>query len=197
MCPLPKVYYSVGELHCLFVSCDFPGGSDGKASAYNAGEPGSIPGLGRSPGEGNGNPLQYSCLENSMDWGAWWVTVHGVAKSRTRLHFHFHLCTKINLWPFKNSWWYYWIFSICPYKCSVTSSPCSAPRGDWLELSILTSSHMFWFQLRVSPWEAHADQMEVRREVRACVPQPDHCISLHKTIDIISLSTVLPLYGTF
>lgn len=63
---------------------------------------------------------------------------------------------------------------------------------------------MFWFQLRVSPWEAHADQMEVRREVRASVPQPDHCISLHKTlekkkktIDIISLSTVLPLYGTF
>ena len=46
---------------------DFPGGSDGKASAYNAGDPGSIPGLGRSPGEGNGNPLQYSCLENPMD----------------------------------------------------------------------------------------------------------------------------------
>ena len=49
----------------------FPGGSDGKASAWSAGDPGSIPGLGRSPGEGNGNPLQYSCLENSMDWGAW------------------------------------------------------------------------------------------------------------------------------
>ena len=49
---------------------DFPGGSDGKASAYNVGDPGSIPGLGRSPGEGNGNPLQYSCLENSMDRGA-------------------------------------------------------------------------------------------------------------------------------
>ena len=48
----------------------FPGGSDGKASAYNAGDPGSIPGLGRSPGEGNGNPLQYSCLENPMDGGA-------------------------------------------------------------------------------------------------------------------------------
>ena len=60
-------------------------GSDGKASACRAGDPGSIPGLGRSPGEGNGNPLQYSCLENSMDWGAWWATVHGVAKSRTRL----------------------------------------------------------------------------------------------------------------
>ena len=49
----------------------FPGGSDGKASAYNAGNLGLIPGLGRSPGEGNGNPLQYSCLENPMDGGAW------------------------------------------------------------------------------------------------------------------------------
>ena len=62
---------------------DFPGGSDGKASAYNTGDLGSIPGLGRSPGEGNGNPLQYSCLENPMDGGAWWATVHGVAKSWT------------------------------------------------------------------------------------------------------------------
>ena len=50
---------------------DFPGDSDGKASAYNAGDLSSIPGLGRSPGEGNGNPLQYSCLENPMDGGAW------------------------------------------------------------------------------------------------------------------------------
>ena len=64
---------------------DFPGGSEGKASAYNAGDPGSIPGLGRSPGEGNGNPLQYYCLENPMDRGALQATVHGVAKSRTRL----------------------------------------------------------------------------------------------------------------
>ena len=53
--------------------------------ACNAGDLGSIPGWGRSPGEGNGNPLQYSCLENPMDGGAWWATVHGVAKSRTRL----------------------------------------------------------------------------------------------------------------
>ena len=58
-------------LSCSSVSLDFPGGSDGKASAYNAGGPGLIPGLGRSPGEGNGNPLQYSCLENPMDGGAW------------------------------------------------------------------------------------------------------------------------------
>ena len=63
----------------------FPGGSDGKASAYNVGDLGSIPGSGRSPGEGNGNPLQYSCLENPMDGGAWWATAHGVAKSQTRL----------------------------------------------------------------------------------------------------------------
>ena len=63
----------------------FPGGSDGKASACNEGDPGLIPGSGRSPGEGNGNPLQYSRLENSMDGGAWWATVHGVAKSQTQL----------------------------------------------------------------------------------------------------------------
>ena len=63
----------------------FPGGSDGKESACNSGDLGLIPGLGRSPGEGNGYPLQYSCLENSMDRGAWWAIVHGVAKSRTRL----------------------------------------------------------------------------------------------------------------
>ena len=64
---------------------DFPDGSDGKASACNAGDPGLIPGLPRCPGEGNGNPLQSSCLENPMDRGGWWATVHGVAKSRTRL----------------------------------------------------------------------------------------------------------------
>ena len=58
----------------------FPAGSDGKESAYNAGDLGSIPGLGRSPGEENGNPLQYSCLENPMDRGAWQVIVHGVAR---------------------------------------------------------------------------------------------------------------------
>ena len=60
-------------------------GSDGKASACNEGDLGSIPGSGRSPGEGNGNPLWYSCLENPMDRGAWWAAVHGVAKSWTQL----------------------------------------------------------------------------------------------------------------
>ena len=64
---------------------DFPGGSDSKASAYNAGDLGLIPGSGISSGEGNGNPVQYSCLENPMDGGAWYLTVHEVAKSQTWL----------------------------------------------------------------------------------------------------------------
>ena len=63
----------------------FPCSSVDKESACSAGDPGSIPGLGRSLGEGNGNPLQYPCLENLMDRGAWWAAVHGVAKSRARL----------------------------------------------------------------------------------------------------------------
>ena len=61
----------------------FPGGSHGKESAFSVGDLGLIPGWGRSPGEGNEYPLQYSCLENSMDRGAWRATVHGVAKSWT------------------------------------------------------------------------------------------------------------------
>ena len=77
---------------------DFPGGSDGKASVYNVGDPGSIPGLGRSLGEGNGNPLQYSCLENPMDRGAWQTPgklsgrVHGVARVRRDLVIKLSYC---------------------------------------------------------------------------------------------------------
>ena len=63
----------------------FPGGSDGKASVYNAGDLGLSPGSGRSPGEGNGNPLQYYCLENPMDRGVWQAAVYGVAENRTQL----------------------------------------------------------------------------------------------------------------
>ena len=76
----------------------FPAGSDGKESAWNLGDLGSIPGLGRAPGEENGNPLQYSCLENPMDGGAWLATVHGVAKSQTRLRsltFTFHFSFRV------------------------------------------------------------------------------------------------------
>ena len=65
------------------INVGFPGGSMVKNPPANAGDVGLIPGLGRSPGEGNGNPLQYSCLENPMDKGAWQATVHGAAKSQT------------------------------------------------------------------------------------------------------------------
>ena len=61
----------------------FPGGSDGIESTCNVGDSGSIPGSGRSPGEGNGNPLQYFCLVNPTDTGAWWATAHAIAKSQT------------------------------------------------------------------------------------------------------------------
>ena len=74
-------------------------GADGKKSACNAGDLGSIPGTGRSPGEGNGYPLQYSFLENPLDRGAWWATVRGVDEGRTQLSdftftFHFHALEK-------------------------------------------------------------------------------------------------------
>ena len=72
------------SINCIlvYVYLGFPGGSDGKESACNSGDPGLIPGLGRSPGEGNDNPLQYSCLENPMDREPG-RTVNGVAKSQT------------------------------------------------------------------------------------------------------------------
>ena len=69
----------------MHTGLSFPLGSDSKESAYSAGDPGLVPGSGRSPGEGNGNPLQCSCLENPMDRQAWRAAVHGVAKSWTRL----------------------------------------------------------------------------------------------------------------
>ena len=68
-----------------FQAMYFPCGSDGEEPACHAGDPGLIPESGRSPGEGNGNPLQNSSLKDSMDRGAWWTTVHGVTKSQTRL----------------------------------------------------------------------------------------------------------------
>ena len=79
----------------------FPGTSDGKESACNAGDPGSILGSGRSPGEGDGNPLQDSCLENSTDRGLCRATVHGVAQSRTQLsNFHTSDTTQYLSLPF-------------------------------------------------------------------------------------------------
>ena len=79
----------------------FPGGSDNKQSACNAGDQGSIPGLGRPPGEGNGNPLQYYCLENPVDRGAMRATVHGVAEWGTaqQLNHHHHHHVFVNCMP--------------------------------------------------------------------------------------------------
>ena len=78
---------STGKGLLLFVYEGFHGGSDSKESACNEGDPGLIPGLGRSPGGGNGYPLQYSCLENAVDRRAWWAAVHGFAKTRTGLNY--------------------------------------------------------------------------------------------------------------
>ena len=74
----PFLYFGI-----LLIVWGFSGGSDGEEFACNAGDLSSIPGSERSSGEGNGYPLSYSCLENPMDRGAWWVTVHGVAESQT------------------------------------------------------------------------------------------------------------------
>ena len=84
MADQPKALPSGHRLpwRCVFKS-HFFGGSNSKEPACHATDSGSIPGLGRSPGESSGYPLQHSCLENSMDRGAWWATVHGVAKSWT------------------------------------------------------------------------------------------------------------------
>ena len=99
---IPSLLLSFLLCNCLFhgpfvnfekiSNLGIPGGSDSKESACNAGDPGSIPGSGRSPGDGNGCPLQYSCLKNSMDRGVWQAIVHGIAKTQlSDWHFHFSL----------------------------------------------------------------------------------------------------------
>ena len=93
------LYWSLKELARFMYHKGFPGDSVVKNLPVNAGQLGLIPGSGRPPGGGNGHPLQYSCLENPMDGGAWWASVHGVAKNWTRLSdftftFHFHALEK-------------------------------------------------------------------------------------------------------
>ena len=123
----------------------FPGGSDGKASACNARDLGSIPGSGRSPGEGNGTLLQYSCLENPMDGGAWWATVHGVTKSRTlyvtsTMDVHF-APTKVRLVKAM-------VFPVVMYGCeSWTAKKAEHRRIDAFEL-------WCWRRLLRVPWTA-------------------------------------------
>ena len=87
VCPLRHICPTSTGRHTqvLRLALGFPGGSDSKESACSTGDVGSILGLGRSPVEGNGYPLQYSCLENTTDRRAWWAAVDGVARSQTRL----------------------------------------------------------------------------------------------------------------
>ena len=90
------LYLSFNKQKVTFIfviDTHFPGGLEGKVSTCNVADPGSTPELGRSPEEGNGNPLQYSCLENPMDGGAWEAAVHGVTNSQTQLSdFTFKQC---------------------------------------------------------------------------------------------------------
>ena len=118
----------------------FPGGSEVKASACNAGDLGLIPGLGRSPGERNGYPLQYSCLENPLDGGAWWATVHGVAKNRTRLS------------DFVSSTYFCVDTSEYVVLCLVTLSGLTL--CDPMDCSLPGSSAMGILQARILKWVA-------------------------------------------
>ena len=104
------------SIMCILVQyMDFPGGSDGKASVYNVGDLGSIPGSGRFPGEGNGNPLQYPCLENPMDGGAWCRLLSmGSQRVSTTERLHFHLVQYIT----ENSLELFFSF-MCLTPCSV------------------------------------------------------------------------------
>ena len=77
--------YDLGKKKINYDLRGFPGGTDSKESACSEEDPGSIPGSGRSPGEGNGSPLQYFCLEDPIDRGAWRATIHGITKSQTQL----------------------------------------------------------------------------------------------------------------
>ena len=95
-----EVIFSVIVLVCVILIrrfLGFSGGSDSKESACNAGDLGLIPGWGRSIREGNGNPLQYPCLENPMNKGVWWDTVHGVPAEQLSMHVRTHTHTHINL----------------------------------------------------------------------------------------------------
>ena len=106
-----------------YTHLSIPGGLDDKASAYNAGDLGSMPGSGRSPGEGNSNPLLYSCLENPMDGETWQAILHRVAKSRTRLSdFTLHICVCICVCVYTYIYIYIYIYVYIYVSHTLSSS---------------------------------------------------------------------------
>ena len=147
---MQKKYNKTTNGHISF-NCSFPGGSEVKVSACNVGDPGSIPGSGRSPGEGNLNPLQYSCLENPMAGGAWWATVHGVAKNQTWLsNFIFTFTFNLSLVQFNHS---VMSDSLRSHEPQHDRHPCSKPTprvysnscplSRWCHLILLSSVNHF------------------------------------------------------
>ena len=146
--------------YLTLVSCSgFPGSSDGRESAWNAGDPGSILGSGRSPGAGNGNPLQYSCLENSMGGGVWWATIHRVTKSRTRLsgchyyYFMFRTALGNGARDGKNEGNFWRIWLKCWFACFRSSEGCIEKHSFDLRFRIWSLTHLnswFGFQVQTS-----------------------------------------------
>ena len=157
--------WSGSNLETLWFLLCFPGGAELKASACNVGDLGSIPGSGRSPGEGNGNPLQYSCLENPMDGGAWWARVTGRKEldKTERLHFH-------------NS---YWISNIPSGKLKWIV-PCEARKSEW-QLPVL-SYNAFNSVLRLNPCDKLHTETKHSSASLPPTPMSSACLCLWKTL---------------
>ena len=152
---------------------DFPGGSDGKVSAYNAEDLGSTPGSGRPPGEGNGNPLQYSSLENAMAGGTWRAAVHGVTESDVpeRLYFRFHSGVSVYPglffyappFPFGNHLFLYcsWQLLFGPFPIWVPPSQDAhrhLPPQTPLQLGWRCVIDSTWW----NPWQDHSASTDLR-----------------------------------
>ena len=128
---LPFCFYPQNIFASIY-QWGFPGGSEVKASASSAGDPGSIPGLGRSPGEGNGNPLQYSCLENPMDGEAWCYSPWGNKESDTTELLHSCISGGSALRGWKSI--------LISYLCPVFTESCREGNGNPLQYSCLENS---------------------------------------------------------
>ena len=156
----------------------FPSGSEGKASTCNAGGPGLIPGWGRSPQEGNGNPLQYSCLENPRDGGAWWAAVYRVTQSRTRLKW---LSSREKIFKFK-----YFI-----YSCYCSLHPCISNKAIAKIRALpvhLKEFNVFIISIIMSISICHLTKLILQNVVQ---PNSGHYILLHFLIHKLVSSFLL------